>query len=1396
MQSAEKTTTTDRMSEYHLLASFEQKILQLLAFFIAPCPRTNLAETLKKLHIRLHPSRQTTGPELAPILSSLSARQLIVEQKEGFCCLPQLQLPLMKEVEQQGNFQVYADALLPFIVKHQKYGDDYYYHSYQHCLQHIRLVIFCKKEAEAQRILSGSYRYHSRDIQKQHPFVTLFPEPLDAEWLCRLPPGLLTQILDELCSHAFLKLEPSQSFAVLEKFVTSRADAPVSACYLFLMYLLLRGRIRDAEAGLTAVNNEFFNGLNALLALFKGDNDEAVVWFDKEVARVKKLTGKRKICLPGILGIFHLVTLLRSGLSHHAQLAIQLAEIAMKQEQNSRNSSTWLLHSLAEYRSGNAKRLKTLEEMSNADIHYGAIGQIIQSLVAHWIKKPVVALHSKNLGAVQKRAEAAGFNWIAAEAATLKKIMHPDGNNQTGAAEKLYAEQGIIPLSGASSHETDWERSLKALLSLGADSTRTGSSTPHATRLVWLISGDQKTKLSIQPLEQKQTKRGWTGGRNIALKRLLEGSSTLDFLTSQDRKVVACIHKNYNYAYYGSQTSYDIDIPKALVAMIGHPLIFNAKDEAQLTVVRGEFTLKVDRSKGNLKLSLSPLPPSDDEVFYVWDGSSRLTVYQPSREQLRIATILGQGLIVPSFGEQQIAATITALAPHVTVHSDVAGEDSAAESVDADSGLHILLRPFGAGVIVELLVRPLGEGGPGFYPGRGAATVIAAFNKKRLQTTRNLKLEKSRLEQVVSACSTLELYPSDDDYWRIDDPNGSLELLEELHDLGRQKKEVCVVEWPEGERLKLRGSAVWSGMKASVRSSKDWFALEGNVAISDDEVLSLQQLLELSAGSSGRFIQLADGQFLALTEEFRRRLDELRRVVEQHGKENRFHPLSATLVEEALHGAGAIKGDKLWKSTLERFKSAEALQPVVPVTFQATLRDYQLEGFNWLERLAHWGVGACLADDMGLGKTIQALALLVNRAPQGAALVLAPTSVCLNWEIECRRFAPTLVPRIFGTGNRSEFIASLQPFDLAICSYTLFQQEAELFNSITWETVILDEAQAIKNMATKRSQAAMQLNANFRITTTGTPVENRLDELWNLFRFLNPGLLGSHKSFTERFATPIERDSDKAARTLLKKLIRPFILRRTKSQVLQELPPRTDILQRIELSVEERALYEALRRTAVEKLQGSAEQGPGERQIRILAEIMRLRRACCNPHLVMPDSGIPSAKLAAFREIVDELRANGHRALVFSQFVDHLSLVRQSLDADSISYQYLDGSTPPKVRQEQVTEFQRGKGELFLISLKAGGVGLNLTAADYVIHLDPWWNPAVEDQASDRAHRIGQLRPVTVYRLVAANTIEEKIVALHNQKRDLADSLLEGTDTAARVSADDLMDLLREAGDR
>ena len=361
---------------------------------------------------------------------------------------------------------------------------------------------------------------------------------------------------------------------------------------------------------------------------------------------------------------------------------------------------------------------------------------------------------------------------------------------------------------------------------------------------------------------------------------------------------------------------------------------------------------------------------------------------------------------------------------------------------------------------------------------------------------------------------------------------------------------------------------------------------------------------------------------------------------------------------------------------------------------------------------------------------------------------------------------------------------------MVVTSYGLLQTDAKVFARQHWHTVVLDEAQVIKNAATKRSQAAMALEADFRMIATGTPVENHLGELWNLFRFINPGLLGSKEQFNDRFALPVEKGNQQA-KQLLKKLIQPFILRRTKTQVLTELPPRTEITLQVELSDEERHVYEALRQEALEKLASSGEGADGS-SLKVLTEITRLRRFCCHPSLVLRQQEMQGSKLQVFSDTLTEILDNRHKVLVFSQFVDHLALVREVLEQRDIAYQYLDGSTPPVERKRRVDAFQSGEGDVFLISLKAGGTGLNLTAADYVIHLDPWWNPAVEDQASDRAHRMGQQKPVTIYRLVTSNTIEEKILALHAQKRDLADSLLEGGDASARLDANALLQLLKE----
>jgi SNF2 family DNA or RNA helicase len=576
-----------------------------------------------------------------------------------------------------------------------------------------------------------------------------------------------------------------------------------------------------------------------------------------------------------------------------------------------------------------------------------------------------------------------------------------------------------------------------------------------------------------------------------------------------------------------------------------------------------------------------------------------------------------------------------------------------------------------------------------------------------------------------------------------------------------------------------------------INSKNNWFDVSGELRLDDNLVFDMKRLLDLMRGSSSRFIPLGEGQFLALTNELRRKLEELDVYSERRGKELRLHPLAALAVADFTERVAHLEVDNAWSSRINTLRTAQDFTPKTPSTLKVELRDYQEEGYKWLARLAHMGIGACLADDMGLGKTIQALAVILDRAAGGPTLVVAPTSVCMNWISEANRFAPTLNVALFGGNGREALVKGLKSFDVLVTSYGLLLQEAKLLASMDWRTIILDEAQAIKNITAKRSQAAMGLKGEFKVITTGTPIENHLSELWTLFNFINPGLLGSYDKFNTQFAIPIEKYNSRDAKRRLKKLIQPFILRRTKSQVLEELPPRTEVVLQVEMSPEEAAFYEALRQQALERL-ARADAPAGQKHLMILAEIVKLRQACCNPRLVAVDSGISSSKLEVFGEIISELLENRHKALVFSQFVGHLSLIREHLDQRGVNYRYLDGSTPPKERKSEVDAFQAGDGDLFLISLKAGGLGLNLTAADYVIHMDPWWNPAVEDQASDRAHRIGQQHPVTVYRLVARNTIEEKIVKLHQDKRDLAGSLLEGSDVSGKVSAEELLKLIQE----
>ncbi len=672
---------------------------------------------------------------------------------------------------------------------------------------------------------------------------------------------------------------------------------------------------------------------------------------------------------------------------------------------------------------------------------------------------------------------------------------------------------------------------------------------------------------------------------------------------------------------------------------------------------------------------------------------------------------------------------------------------------------------------------------PGIEPDRLQVVTPAG----PVQLLRDLNAE-SQAAQAYTQTLGLAAYPYDGPYtWIAEDVPTSLALIERAQQQSEQGLEVC---WPKSQPMRLLGEITPQQLRVRVTSQRDWFGMEGELVIEGLEIPLTELLAALRRG--GRYVQLASGQFAAISDQLRKRLTMMDDVSAPEGKQLRVERAGATLLSESLGDDISFESDVKWQTAIERLTSIKGLPTKPPKGLNAELRDYQVAGYHWLAKLSHWGLGGCLADDMGLGKTVQALGVLLDRAKIGPALIVAPTSVGTNWVREAERFAPSLTPKLYRDHDRDQLIRDAGKGDLIITSYQLLQRDAARFSSRSWGTLVLDESQYIKNFATKTNQSVRSIEADWCLAISGTPLENHLGELWSLMRIISPGLLGSWERFRKRFAEGIERDKDQERLSALSRMVRPFILRRTKSEVLTELPPRTEVVLSVELSPAERKKYDAARFAALADLTAPKDgDNDQKKRIRVLTWLMRLRQLACHVRLVDDKWKKSSAKLDQFLEVIAELRENGHRALVFSQFVQHLSLVRAALDEAKVPYQYLDGSTPPAKRQDAVDAFQRGEGDLFLISLKAGGTGLNLTAADYVLHLDPWWNPAVEDQATDRAHRIGQTRAVTVYRLVTRDTIEEQILALHESKRELMSNLLEGTDSAGKMSTEELVNLIR-----
>ena len=1375
------------------LTPTERAVLRLKALVGVLTNKNDFLTLLNRSGLPAPDGGSWTYNNVNPILNRLLALGLL---KPDFSCVDSLLHDLTIEMIAAPGGPVAVESVRRMfpVAANRRYYYSYSPQTDPGARVRLRLAIY-ENDGDAFRGAIDEYDKAYSPTVGPYILEDLFADAiLDASWLGGLALDIQFRLFWVKLSHLLTTGESTPDMPALMAHYRGRQDMPDYAEFKWAMLRvdILAGELVAARRKIlsmpeTSPENKPSTRhlLLASVAFLEGHNDEALAGYRLALKLHKKEIGKRKAAFEGYNGLFFLLALIRADDSTlHAEIQTHLD--AVDHDRNPFGVGFRAIQAMLFLLRGTEAKarslLDTLRKVAVREPVSAACVALMEFLIDPALAKDRIKDTKARFTALQRtlplvaRVHAEILAKISDRPAPYEEFLRAprDGGPLIAFAELIKLQQ-------------PWERSFESLanfLGVGAPVPVAAPAATKSRRLVWFV--DPETKLIEAAEQSAKGANGWSSGRNVAMKRLHEHDPRLDYLSDHDRRALRTIRK-ISGGYY-NQENYYFDAYATLLALVDHPLVFDHRRRDQrLELVSYPVELVVSEQAGGYRFALSHRA-AEPTVFLEAETPARWRAVDFGSRLLAIQEILGEGgLVVPRQGRERVMALVKVQHPNLPIRAEIADAELPAMSGRPEPVLQI--QPVEDGLKVTMVTRPFGADGPFYLVGLGGKSVLATIDGVRQRAHRDLDVERALADALSVELALLDGRGSGPHEWMIEDTGSALEFLLQV----RQHQPAVAVEWPEGKRLSVHGEVSATNLSLRITRARDWFQMEGEVNVDAELVLDMRDLLSRLDRAQGRFVPLADGGFVALTEQFRRQLERLNGISEDHGKGRRLPVLASVAARDLADDAGQLKADKEWKGFVERLSAAGRLEPVVPSTLQAELRDYQIEGFRWLSRLAFWRAGACLADDMGLGKTVQAIAVMLEQALHGPCLVIAPTSVCHNWENELSRFAPSLAIRRLGAAaGRAEILAGLQAMDVLVLSYGLLHQEADLLAEIDWRMVVFDEAQAIKNAETRRAQAGQRLKAHFRVALTGTPIENYLDELWSLFAIVNPGLLGSRESFGRRFVTPIERNRDASALQSLRALIRPFMLRRTKSAVLSELPPRTEVTLEVDLPEDERAFYEALRLRALESLAELRDKDGGrQNHIHILAEITKLRRACCHPGLIDPATSLPGAKLQAFLELVDDLVRNKHKALVFSQFVGQLERVREALVARGIAYQYLDGGTPASERQKRVAAFQAGQGDLFLISLRAGGTGLNLTAADYVIHLDPWWNPAVEDQASDRAHRIGQQRPVTVYRLIVRDSIEEKILELHRSKRDLASDLLEGTQISAKLSEEDLLNLMR-----
>ncbi len=656
-----------------------------------------------------------------------------------------------------------------------------------------------------------------------------------------------------------------------------------------------------------------------------------------------------------------------------------------------------------------------------------------------------------------------------------------------------------------------------------------------------------------------------------------------------------------------------------------------------------------------------------------------------------------------------------------------------------------------------------------------------------------IRRDQKAEEELINKLIEMGFQSRTNSMWFLE-PEGAINFLLDYYPVLVEKYRV----YGEKNLSRFKVRHVKPRIVASVDSeeeNQDWFEL--NLSVEYDNIRVPIEKVWKAWTQGKRYIQLKDGSYASLPDSWLKKLKNKLQAMgmdPEAAPKKKFKKYEAPLLDKIIDDVTELESNSFWNRLKERIHNFEKIEQVEhPKGLRAQLRPYQLQGVSFLNFLREYGFGGILADEMGLGKTLQTLALLQHVKEKGGSgpnLIIVPTSVLPNWQKEIEKFVPDMKTLIIYGSRRETLFKRIPTSDIVLTTYALLRRDLEELLKYEYSSVILDEAQNIKNPNTITARSVRKLKTRFKVCLSGTPIENNLFELWSLFEFLMPGFLGSQHAFQKSVVKPI-KDGDEEALEYLRARVKPFILRRTKKEVVKELPPKVEHVYYAALLEEQKELYAALAKKLKEQvLQKVEERGLAQSQMSILDALLKLRQICCHPRLLKLDmpginTNMPSGKFEAFKDLVTGIIEDGHKVLVFSQFVQMLHIIRSWLKMNKIPFSYLDGSS--KDRFEQVERFNNDPTiPIFLISLKAGGTGLNLTAADYVIHYDPWWNPAVESQATDRTHRIGQTKKVFSYKLICENTVEEKILQLQEKKKGVAEAIIPGQDHWKSLTREDL----------